>query len=153
MPDDRSPPSYVLDKFVEGKTLDWMDTEFKPQDPEGKLPTSMLFRPLVTRANLYQLCSLEDLTLGMSMMRVSSMFVDDLRLQQPYTAARYGSVRKVFLVCKDDHSIVEGFQRWMIENYPVVDEVKELHGADHMAMLSTPDELASCLADIVKNYA
>uniref|UniRef100_A0ACD5TT27 Uncharacterized protein n=1 Tax=Avena sativa TaxID=4498 RepID=A0ACD5TT27_AVESA len=59
MPDDSSPPSYVLDKFVEGKTLDWMDTEFKPQDPEGKLPTSMLFGPLVTRANLYQLCSPE----------------------------------------------------------------------------------------------
>lgn len=152
MPDDRSPPSYVLEKFVEGKTLDWMDTEFKPQDPEGKLPISMLFGPLVTRANFYQLCSPEDLTLGMSLMRVGSMFVDDLRRQQPYTAARYGSVRKVFVVCKDDRAIVEGFQRWMIENYPV-DEVKEIDGADHMALLSTPAELATCLADIAGKYA
>uniref|UniRef100_A0ACD5VTC6 Uncharacterized protein n=1 Tax=Avena sativa TaxID=4498 RepID=A0ACD5VTC6_AVESA len=152
MPDDRSPRSYVLEKFVEGKTLDWMDTEFKPQDPEGKLPISMLFGPLVTRANFYQLCSPEDLTLGMSLMRVGSMFVDDLRLQQPYTAARYGSVRKVFVVCKDDRAIVEGFQRWMIENYPV-DEVKEIDGADHMALLSAPTQLATCLADIAEKYA
>jgi hypothetical protein len=45
---------------VEGRTAeDWMDTEFKPQDPDGKLPISMLFGPLVTRAKLYQLCSPE----------------------------------------------------------------------------------------------
>ncbi|XP_037446676.1 salicylic acid-binding protein 2-like, partial [Triticum dicoccoides] len=92
MPDHRSPPSYVLEKFMEGRTLDWMDTEFKPQDPEGKRPTSMLFGPLVTRAKFFQLCSPEDLTLGRSLMRVSSMFVDDLRLQPPYMEARYGSV-------------------------------------------------------------
>uniref|UniRef100_A0ACD5VWC3 Uncharacterized protein n=1 Tax=Avena sativa TaxID=4498 RepID=A0ACD5VWC3_AVESA len=104
MPDHSSPPSYVLDKFVEGRTLDWMDTEFKPQDPEGKLPTSLLFGPLVTRANFYQLCSPEDLTLGRSLMRVSSMFLDDLRLQHPYTEARYGSVRKVFIVCNTPSS-------------------------------------------------
>ena len=80
------------------------------------------------------------------------MFVDDLRLQQPYTEPRYGSVPKVFIVCKNDHAIVEGFQRWMIENYPV-DEVKEIEGADHMALLSTPAELARCLADITDKYA
>ncbi|KAK1667872.1 hypothetical protein QYE76_056031 [Lolium multiflorum] len=151
MPDHSSPPSYVLEKFVEGRTLDWMDTEFKPQDREGKLPISMLFGPLVTRANFYQLCSPEDLTLGRSLMRVGSMFVDDLRLQQPYTKARYGSVRKVFIVCKDDRAIVESFQRWMIENYPV-DEVMEIDGADHMALFSKPAELASCLAGIAEKY-
>jgi hypothetical protein len=36
-----------------------MDTEFKPQDPEGKLPISMLFGPLVTGAKFYQKCSPE----------------------------------------------------------------------------------------------
>jgi hypothetical protein len=36
-----------------------MDTEFKPQDPEGKLPISMLFGPLVIQANFCQLCSPE----------------------------------------------------------------------------------------------
>ncbi|XP_048568225.1 salicylic acid-binding protein 2-like [Triticum urartu] len=152
MPDHRSPPSYVLEKFVEGRTLDWMDTEFKPQDPEGKLPTSMLFGPLVTRAKFFQLCSPEDLTLGRSLMRVNSMFVDDLRLQPPHTEARYGSVRKAYVVFKDDHAIVEQFQRWMVHNYPV-DEVMEIDGADHMALLSTPIELARCLSDSAVKYA
>nr|XP_040243440.1 salicylic acid-binding protein 2-like [Aegilops tauschii subsp. strangulata] len=158
MPDHRSPPSYVLEKihtmidFLESRRMDWMDMEFKPQDPEGKLPTSMRFGPLVTRAKFFQLCSPEDLTLGRSLMRVGSMFVDDLKLQPPYTEARYGSVRKVFIVLKDDNAIFEGFQRWMVQNYPV-DEVREIHGADHMALLSTPDELARCLADIAGKHA
>ncbi|XP_020152801.1 salicylic acid-binding protein 2 [Aegilops tauschii subsp. strangulata] len=151
MPDHRSPPSYVLEKYKK-RRMDWMDMEFKPQDPEGKLPISIRFGPLVTRAKFYQLCSPEDLTLGRSLMRVGSMFVDDLKLQPPYTEARYGSVRKVFIVLKDDNAIFEGFQRWMVQNYPV-DEVREIHGADHMALLSTPDELARCLADVAVKYA
>ncbi|VAH64899.1 unnamed protein product [Triticum turgidum subsp. durum] len=94
----------------------------------------------------------QDLTLGRSLMRVSSMFVDDLRLQPPHTEARYGSVRKAYIVFKDDHAIVEAFQRWMVHNYPV-DEVMEIDGADHMALLSTPTELARCLAHIAVKYA
>lgn len=137
---------------MEGRTLDWKDTEMKPQDPEGKLPISMLFGPVVTRSNFYQLCSPEDFTLGRSLMRVGSMFVEDLKLQRPYSEARYGCVRKVFIVCKDDLAIVEGFQRWMIRNNPV-DEVKEIDGADHMAMLSTPTQLTQCLSDIAETYA
>ena len=54
-----SPSLFPLKQFMEGRTLDWMDTEFKPQDPEGKRPTSMLFGPLVTRAKFFQLCSPE----------------------------------------------------------------------------------------------
>ena len=98
----------------------------------------------------------QDLTLGASLMRVGSMFLEDLQLQQPYSKDRYGSVRKVHIVCKEevckeDFAIVEEYQRWMIENNPV-QEVKELDGADHMAMLSRPDELAQCLVDIAEKY-
>ena len=44
---------------MEGKWLDWMDTEMKPQDAEGKLPTSMLFWPRILREKFFQLCSPE----------------------------------------------------------------------------------------------
>lgn len=84
-------------------------------------------------------------------MRASSMFVEDLLVQQPYTPERYGSVRKAYIVCTEDYAIVEEFQRWMVENNPV-DEVKEV-AADHMVMLSRPDELVRCLADIAEKYA
>ncbi|RLN23741.1 hypothetical protein C2845_PM07G26800 [Panicum miliaceum] len=134
MPDCAAWPSHVLKKFVEGKWLDWMDTEMKPQDAEGRLPTSMLFGP-------------RDITLASSLMRVSSMFVEDLAAQQPFTEGGYGSVRRVYV----DYAIVEGFQRWMVENSPV-EEVKEI-AADHLVMLSRPKELAQCLADIADKYA
>ncbi|KAL6616193.1 hypothetical protein ACP70R_038463 [Stipagrostis hirtigluma subsp. patula] len=157
MPDCASRPSHVLEKFVEGRWLDWMDTEMKPQDAEGKLPTSMLFGPQVTREKFFQLCSPEDLTLGRSLMRVSSMFVEDLQRQEPYSKAGYGSVRKVYIVCTEDYAIVEEFQRWMAQNYQAdgssdTVEVQEI-AADHMVMLSRPDDLVRCLADIAGKYA
>uniref|UniRef100_A0A0A9B7T3 AB hydrolase-1 domain-containing protein n=1 Tax=Arundo donax TaxID=35708 RepID=A0A0A9B7T3_ARUDO len=84
-------------------------------------------------------------------MRIGSMFVEDLRVQQPYTKARYGSVRKVYIVCTEDYAIPEKFQRWMVENNPV-EEVKEI-AADHVVMLSRPNELVTCLVDIAEKYA
>ncbi|KAL6853481.1 hypothetical protein ACP4OV_019510 [Aristida adscensionis] len=156
MPDCASPPSHVLEKFVEGKWLDWMDTEMKPQDEEGKLPTSMRFGPRIAREKFFQLCTPEDLTLAGSLMRVSSMFVEDLQRQQPYTRERYGAVRKAYVVCTEDLAIVEEFQRWMAHNSQVNGgnpvEVREI-AADHMVMLSRPGELVRCLADIADNYA
>ncbi|KAL5228458.1 hypothetical protein ABZP36_016723 [Zizania latifolia] len=79
------------------------------------------------------------------------MFVEDLQVQQPYSEGRYGSVRKVYFVCKQDLAIAEGFQRWMIDNYPV-EEIMEID-ADHSVMFSRPDELVRCLVDIAENYA
>ncbi|WVZ68555.1 hypothetical protein U9M48_017484 [Paspalum notatum var. saurae] len=152
MPDCKERPSHVMEKFIEGNWLDWMDTEMKPQDEEGKLPTSMLFGPRIMREKLFQLCSPEDLTLATSLMRVSSMFVDDLATQQPYSKVDgYGSVRKVYVVCTEDYGIVEAFQRWMVENNPV-DEVRDI-AADHVVMLSRPDELVRCITDIADQYA
>jgi hypothetical protein len=95
---------------------------------------------------------LQDVTLAGSLLRMSSMFVEDLQKQQPFTEGRYGSVRKVYVVVNQDLAIPEGFQRWMIGNSPV-DEVKEIDAADHLVMLSRPDELARCLADIAESYA
>ncbi|GJM92904.1 hypothetical protein PR202_ga09410 [Eleusine coracana subsp. coracana] len=151
MPGCAARPSKVLEKFVEENWLDFMDTEMKPQDEEGKLPTSMLFGPKVAREKFFQMCSPEDLTLAISLMRVSSLFLEDQQVQQPYTQERYGAVRKVYVVCTEDYAIVEEFQRWMVENNPV-DEVKEI-AADHMVMLSRPGELVQCLQDIAEKYA
>lgn len=102
-------------------------------------------------AVIYLMTGVQDATLASSLMRVSSLFMEDLAVQQPFTKDRYGSVRKVYVVCKEDYAIVEGFQRWMVENSPV-DEVKEIV-ADHMVMLSRPKELVQCLTDITEKYA
>ncbi|TVT99563.1 hypothetical protein EJB05_55054, partial [Eragrostis curvula] len=73
----------------------------------------------------------QDYTLSQSLIRVSSYYVADLQSQPPFNEAHYGSVKKVYVICKKD-----------------VAEVRELAGADHMPMFSTPAELAGHLADV-----
>ncbi|CAM0883324.1 unnamed protein product [Alopecurus aequalis] len=151
MPDCMSPPSVVILKNAERSPYTPLDNEMKPQDADGKLPSSFMFGPKFTEQKLYQLCSPEDLTLGKSLMRIGSLFVEDLQIQLPFTKERYGSVPKVYVVCKQDETISEEHQRWMVANNPV-DEVMEIDGADHMAMLSAPDQVVECIIDITKRY-
>ncbi|KAG2561807.1 hypothetical protein PVAP13_8KG123601 [Panicum virgatum] len=84
-------------------------------------------------------------------MRIGSVFLEDLQLMEALSMDCYGSVRKVYIVCKQDRTLSEEFQRWMVSNNPV-DEVKEIDGADHMAMLSAPDDIVQCIVDIVAKY-
>ncbi|KAF8701522.1 hypothetical protein HU200_033547 [Digitaria exilis] len=81
----------------------------------------------------------EDITLGKSLMRVGAVFLEDLQVMGPLSKDRYGSVRKAYIVCKQDLAITEVYQRWMVSKNPV-GEVMEIHRADHMAMLSAPNE-------------
>ncbi|CAL4993659.1 unnamed protein product [Urochloa decumbens] len=155
MPDCTSPPSHVFEELHAGRYWDsQLDNETKPQNADhGKLlPASFKFGPEFTERYIYQRCSKEDITLAKSLMRVGSAFLEDLRVQQPHSTDRYGSVRKVYIVCKQDRTIPEEFQRWMVSNNPV-DEVVEIDGADHMAMLSTPDDVVRCIVDIVEKYS
>ncbi|KAG0471648.1 hypothetical protein HPP92_016194 [Vanilla planifolia] len=171
MPDTTSPPSHVLNKIDLSKL---MDTELKTLVvPEKAEPvTTMLFGPEFMAKSLYQLCSPEvikftrrssqklcnviningqDLALGKSLVRVTSLFLEDLSKMPAFTEERYGSVPKVYIVCGRDEAISVEYQRWMIQRTPVK-EVMEIEGADHMAMLSSPVELFRCLARIVDKY-
>ena len=95
---------------------------------------------------------LQDITLAKSLMRIGSVFLEDLQIMKPLSMHRYGSVRKVYIVCKQDRTLQEEFQRWMVSNNPV-DEMKEIGCADHMAMLSAPDDIVQCIVDIVAKYS
>ncbi|CAK9160901.1 unnamed protein product [Ilex paraguariensis] len=93
----------------------------------------------------------EDLTLAKTFVRPGSIYLEDLSTAPKFSKERYGSVKRVYIVCKDDLAIPEEFQRWMIEIVGAT-EVKEIKGADHMAMLSKPKELSHCLLEIAKKY-
>ncbi|TVT97000.1 hypothetical protein EJB05_57767, partial [Eragrostis curvula] len=152
MPDCTSPPSHGLLKTIESnRDVPQLDNEIKPQDKDGKLPASFMFGPQTIEQNVYQLCSNEDKTLAKSLMRVGSLFLEDLNIQKPLSKDRYGSVRKVYIVAKQDRAISEGLQRWMVSNNPV-EEVKEIETADHMAMISTPDDVAQYIVGITEKY-
>ena len=63
--------------------------------------------------------------------------------QEPllYTAKNYGSVKRIYVVSKEDKLIVEVLQRKIIaENPPQM--VYEVEGADHIVFFSKPLQLA-----------
>lgn len=70
-----------------------------------------------------------------------------MRDEKLLTEDGYGSARRVFVVVKEDRGIPAEFQRRMVAQSPGV-EVREITGADHMAMLSLPVELVQLLIRI-----
>ncbi|GLJ06212.1 hypothetical protein SUGI_0033500 [Cryptomeria japonica] len=82
------------------------------------------------------------------------MLLDSLEKKFPlweepvlYTAKNYGSVRRIYVVAKEDKLFVEAFQRKMIaENPPQM--VYEIEGSDHTVVFSKPLRLAEVLIGI-----
>ncbi|KAL2240302.1 UNVERIFIED_CONTAM: Salicylic acid-binding protein 2 [Sesamum indicum] len=152
MPDSIHAPSYVLDQSIEVKgDDDWLDAEFKPFGPPEENLTSAFFGPNFTANKLYNHCSPEDVALGIMLARPCCMFVNDWAKQSPFTEERYGSVKRVFIVCPEDQAISLQFQRWQIETCGA-DQVKVIENSDHMPMLSKPQELSQCLLEIIAHY-
>lgn len=73
---------------------------------------------------------------------------EDMLDKGALTEDKYGSVRKVYIICDQDKIVPEEFQRWIIERIPM-DNVKLISGSDHMPMFSKPDDLCLCLQEIV----
>ncbi|KAK7386481.1 hypothetical protein VNO78_26742 [Psophocarpus tetragonolobus] len=148
-PDTQHKPSYVLDKYNERTPFaEWLDTDFSPRGNK----TSMFFGPKFLSNKLYQLSSTEDLELAKTLIRRSSLFIEDLSKQENFSKQGYGSVPRVFIVCTEDIGIPLNFQLLMIESVGF-NEVVEIKGADHMAMLSKPEELFNSLEKIATKYA
>jgi hypothetical protein len=95
---------------------------------------------------------LKDLELAKTLVRPGSLFREDLSKAKNFSKEGYGSVKRVYVVCDDDLAIPKEFQRWMIENGGLKD-VMEIKGADHMAMISKPQELYHRLLEIAHKYA
>ncbi|KAJ8769027.1 hypothetical protein K2173_024023 [Erythroxylum novogranatense] len=152
MPDTKNQPSYVFEEYDRRvPDVDWLDTKFYPYGPSELQLEAFLLGPKYLSLKLYQLSPVEDLALAMSLVRPSSLFVHDLSKSKKITEERYGSVKRAFILSSEDKALPKEFQLWMIENSPV-DEVMELKGIDHMAMLSQPQEVARYLLKIARKY-
>ncbi|EYU44351.1 hypothetical protein ABFS82_08G045200 [Erythranthe guttata] len=148
MPDCTNPPSYVLDQYCERTPAEeWLDTEFSSKQDL----TSMFFGPKFISSKLYNLCPPEDVALANMLLRPSSLFLEDLSKKSAFSKQGFGSVERAYIVCTQDKAIPVNFQRWQIETNGVA-IVKEIENADHMAMLSTPQQLCQCLLEIANNY-
>ncbi|KAL3376410.1 hypothetical protein AABB24_003036 [Solanum stoloniferum] len=153
MPDSVHMSSYVLDQYFERTpTKNWFDTQFvsygSPEDPM----TSIFLDPKLLAHRFYQLCSHEDVALASTLIRPSSLFIEDLSKAKYFTDEGYGSVKKVYIICTEDKVLPKEFQQWLIDNIGTVTEAKEIKGADHMAMLCMPKQLCDTLLEIAYKY-
>ncbi|KAK2410991.1 salicylic acid-binding protein [Trifolium repens] len=149
-PDVDHNASYVLEKYIESIPADaWLDTKYFQSGSK----TAMSFGPKFLSNKLYQLSSIEDRELAKTLLRPGSLFMEDLIQQKNlFSKKGYGSVPSAFIVCNDDLAIPLKFQHWMIQNAGIND-VFEIKGADHMAMLCKPQELCDSLNQISVKYA
>ncbi|XVF59503.1 hypothetical protein PTKIN_Ptkin07bG0281000 [Pterospermum kingtungense] len=108
-----------------------------------------MFGPNSLAAKLLQCSPKEDLELAKTLVRPTRLFLKDLAKKSLLSGKNFGSIDRVFVLCKEDEIISEDFQRWFIENNPTKD-VKVIEGADHMAMLSKPKELCQCFVEIAE---
>jgi pimeloyl-ACP methyl ester carboxylesterase len=95
---------------------------------------------------------LQDLELVKILIRTGSLFLEDLSEADNFSKERYGSVPRACIVSNDDLAIPIEYQEWMIQNAGI-DEVKLINGADHMVMLSKPQELCLSLVEMADKYA
>ncbi|KAL7141311.1 hypothetical protein ABFS83_08G044900 [Erythranthe nasuta] len=93
----------------------------------------------------------QDVALAKMLLRPSSLFLEDLSKKSAFSKEGFGSVKRAYVVCTQDKAITVNFQRWQIETNGVA-IVKEIENADHMPMLSTPQQLCQCLLEIANNY-
>ncbi|XP_047160328.1 salicylic acid-binding protein 2-like [Vigna umbellata] len=144
LPDTEHRPSYVLEKYGERTpTSAWMDTKFEPSGNK----TSMFFGPMFLTNKLYQRSPVQDLELAKSLVRPSSLFLEDLSRQKNFSKEGYGSVPRSYIVCTEDIAIPVDYQQWMIQN-AAVNNVLTIKGADHMVMNSKPRQLFDALQNI-----
>ncbi|WOL11829.1 putative esterase PIR7A [Canna indica] len=148
MPSPTCSVAAIADQYFKGHPLEaYMDsTLVVSEDPPSVSSISFGYKYMATK--LYQLCSPEDLAMAAALMRPASCFLHDVDEQTKLTEEKYGAGRRVYVVCKEDKSMTEEFQRWMVKRSPPA-EVREIEGADHMVMLSRPGELLRLLLDIV----
>ncbi|OMO56787.1 polyneuridine-aldehyde esterase-like protein [Corchorus capsularis] len=152
MPNHDSPPGTRVREFFKGvqaePSMDFQQTfDDGPESP----PTTALFGPNYSAAKVYQLSPKEDLELAMTLLRKGKWFMKDLAKESLLTKEKFGCVKRVYIVCKDDLLIKESLQKWYIENSPTED-IMVIEGADHMPMFSKPKELCQCLQEVAEKY-
>ncbi|KAK1268273.1 Methylesterase 3 [Acorus gramineus] len=150
MPDVSSKPAHVINevkiKIMEAFYVILYRTLSSPTIKDPINPTSILFGPELLASNLYQNCPME-VTNKTMLVRVGSLFQEELTNSPAFSREGYGLVNRAYIICGEDKTIPKVYQNWMVENYPVK-QVKEIGGADHMAMMSKPRELFDLLLDI-----
>ncbi|KAM3377119.1 methyl jasmonate esterase 1 [Capsicum galapagoense] len=112
-------------------------------------PTTFNFGPKYLASYLYQLSSIQDLALATTLVRpVYLHSPEDISKEMVLSRKKYGSVRRVFIGAAEDKILTKELQQYMIEKNPP-DEMEEILGSDHMAMMSKPLQFFTLLLSII----
>lgn len=153
MPNTSTPPSTLLHETFRRAPLEqFLDTSFHFDNGLKNGPTSALFGPNLLATKLYQCCPPEDVELGKLLVKRDKMFNEDLSKEGLLTQERFGKVDRVYVVCEEDELLKKDFQQWIIERSPP-SLVISIPKADHMSMLSTPQQLSLSLLEIAERYS
>ncbi|CAN1814200.1 Polyneuridine-aldehyde esterase [Linum perenne] len=160
MPDLVHPPAGLMIELLEATPEEVMtQCKVKFDKEEANLPISASFSSTYLETLMYTNCqpeqsfmiicywNLQDLELAKLMLRPFKFFLKDLSSESLLSEAKFGSVKRVYIVCKEDVVMSQEFQERVIQSYPP-DEVKYIEDADHMAMLSKPEQLCKCLLEV-----
>ncbi|KAM0946534.1 putative alpha/Beta hydrolase [Dioscorea sansibarensis] len=84
------------------------------------------------------------------LLRPTKLFLKELANKSLLTKERFGSVERVYIICKED-DMLQDLQEWMIEK-AAIKHVMAIEACDHMPMLCQPQMLLNCLLEVVLKY-
>ncbi|XP_062102142.1 methylesterase 10-like [Humulus lupulus] len=151
MPNFKSPPALLIQEYFKG-TTSILDSQIKFEEDR---PLSVIFGPQYMKTKMYPHSQPQELELAKMLVRPSGLYMEDFEKKNVLSEAKFGSVKRVFIVCEEDEVMKEEFQRWMIEisDPPLTEEeVIVVKGADHMVMLSQPHQLSKILTKLSYSY-
>ncbi|CAH1437504.1 unnamed protein product [Lactuca virosa] len=149
MPNCRDPPALQMNQYFKNlKPETYMDCRFTFKDG---LPVSAELGCDYLATMMYRSCQSEDLALAKMLIRPSRLFLEDMSEDSILTINKYGSIKRVYVICEKDQVMDEEFQKFVVEDSPP-DEVKYFPEAGHMIMLSKPNDLALYLQEIANTY-
>ncbi|KAJ8446635.1 hypothetical protein Cgig2_002797 [Carnegiea gigantea] len=152
MPNTSSPPVTLVEETFKRTPLEqFLDTSFGYDNGPENGPTSALFGPNILATKLYQNCPPEDVELGKLLVKKGKVFAKDLAKEGQLTTERFGKVDRVYVICEEDEMVKPDFQQWMIDRSPP-SQVISIPQADHMVMLSRPQQLCRSLLEIADKY-
>ncbi|ANM62297.1 methyl esterase 6 [Arabidopsis thaliana] len=152
MPDTINPPAYVYEKLLRSiPQEEWLDTTcVNYGKPDFPLQYTLL-GPKFMAKKMYQNSPVQDLEVVKTLVRENPLVTNNLAGTRSFSEEGYGSVTRIYIVCREDLVEVEDYQRWMISNFPPK-EVMEIKCADHMPMFSKPQEVCALLLEIANKY-
>ncbi|CDY38951.1 BnaA04g13720D [Brassica napus] len=154
MPDTKNHPAYVFEKVHnnDSKSSYFLDTVFGSYGTCDRPLQTILFGPKFLAEKFYQLSPVEDLELAKLLVRVNPLVTNNLAGTRRFSEEGYGSIPRIYTICEEDNIIPKEYQRWIISNFPPREVIK-IKDADHMPMISKPQELCACLLKIADMYA